>query len=160
VFIRYLARTDETSLGRAAAAYCDALVATGVPVRLVGLSLTQVQVDGRGRCASLWDRHRALLTSPMDDEYINVVCGNVEDWNRCHTTGVVNALLIADENFEFWSANNPQPALIDVVEKYDMTFATSSAMANVVERVTARRPIVVPVGTEHAAGAFFRLRLP
>jgi hypothetical protein len=156
VFIRYFARTDDSDLGRAAAAYCDALVDTGTPVRLVSTRVAELQVDRRGKSDSVWDRHRALLTTPMVGGYVNVVCGEPADWGRFHTQGVTNALLLVDQSLE---PRVTQTDLISAVELFDVIYAPSSALANVVERVTGLRPIVVPLGTPDAGGAFLRLKV-
>jgi hypothetical protein len=154
VFIRYFARTDDSDLGRDAAAYCDALVATGTPVRLVPTRAAELQLDTRGRSSSIWSRHRDLLVTPMDGRYVNYVCGELADWGRFHTADVINALLIADENLE---PKNSQLELIDAVAKYDVVYAPSTELADVVERVTGLRPIVVPIGMPDAGAAFLRV---
>jgi hypothetical protein len=155
VFIRYFARTDDSDLGRAAAAYCDALVATGAPVRLVSTRLLNLQPDRAGR-VSLWDRHRSLLITPMDGDYANVVCGEPSDWPRLHTANVTNALLLTEQNLV---PEVSQSTLVDAIALYGLAYVSSSELANVVERVTAYRPIVVPLGTPDAGGAFLRLKL-
>lgn len=155
VFLRYFARTDESDLGRAAATYCDALVDTGMPVRLVSTRAAELQLDGRGRSHSIWDRHRTLLTTPMDGAYVNIVCGELADWDRFYTIGVINALLITEQNME---PKNAQPQLIDAIGRYDLIYAPSSGLATIVERVTGLRPIVVAIGTHNAASAFLRLK--
>jgi hypothetical protein len=157
VFIRYFARTDDSDLGRAAAAYCEALVATGVPVRLVSTRVAELQLDRRGRCASPWDRHRDLLITPMDGAYANVVCSEPADWARFHTPGVINALLLTEQNLELKVPF--AGSLEESIALYGLAYVPSSELANVVERATAYRPIVVPLGTPDAGGAFLRLRL-
>jgi hypothetical protein len=160
VFIRYFARTDDSELGQVAAAYCDALVATGAPVRLVSTRVAELQPDRHGRVTSIWDRHRDLLITPMDGSYVNVVCGTPSDWARFHTRGVTNALLFAPQNLE--EVNDPMGVALDLagaVALYGLAYATSSEVASIVERATAYRPIVVPLGTPDAGGAFLRLRL-
>jgi len=156
VFIRYFARTDESDLGREAAAYCDALVDTGTPVRLVSARVAELQLDSRGRSQSVWARHRDLLTTPMTGGYVNVVCGELADWTRFHTPSVMNALLITDQNLE---PRNPQLDLIDAVARYDAIYVPSKGLAAVVERVTGLRPIVVAIGTPEARDAFLSLKV-
>ncbi len=156
MFIRYFARTDETEIGRAAVAYCKALIATGMPIRLVSAGLAEVQLDERGRSSSIWSPHRDLLTTPMDGDYVNVVCGNVADWGRFHTVGVTNALLLAYANV---SAKNFQISLLDAVARYDVVYAPTSDLAGIAERVTGLRPIVVPLGKPEAGSAFLRLKV-
>jgi hypothetical protein len=155
VFIRYFARTDDSDLGRSAAAYCDALVATGAPVRVVSTRVAELQLDKRGRSSSAWDRHRDLLITPMIGNYANVICGEPADWVRFHTAGVTNALLLTSQNAE--SASEAE--LVDAVALFGLAYVPSSELANAVERITAYRPIVVPLGTPDAGGAFLRLRL-
>lgn len=156
MFIRYFARTDDSDLGRAAAAYCDALVATGVPVRLVSTRVAELQLDRRGRSSSIWDRHRDLLITPMDARFVNVVCGEPADWERFHTPSVTNAILFAEQNL---APEVPQTELMRAVALYGLAYVASSELANIVERVTCYRPIVVPLGTPDAGGAFLRLKL-
>jgi hypothetical protein len=160
VFIRYFARTDDSDLGIAAAAYCDALVATGAPVRVVSTRVAELQFDKRGRSSSVWDRHRDLLITPMVGSYVNVVCGDAADWARFHTSSVENALLLTSQNLD--SVKDPLGPTMDLVGAialYGLAYVPSSELANVVERVTAYRPIVVPLGTPDAGGSFLRLRL-
>lgn len=160
MFIRYFARTDETEIGRAAVAYCKALIATGMPVRLVSAGLAEVQLDERGRSSSIWSPHRDLLTTPMDGDYVNVVCGNVADWGRFHTVGVTNALLLAYANVSAQNAPRFQMALLDAVARYDVVYAPTSDLAGIAEGATGLRPIVVPLGTPDAGSAFLRLKEP
>jgi hypothetical protein len=162
VFIRYFARTDDSDLGRAAAAYCDALVATGAPVRVVSARVAELQLDKRGRSSSAWDRHRDLLITPMNGDYVNVVCGEPADWARFHTANVTNALLLTEQNLD--PVKDPLGPTLDLVlvgaiALYGLAYAPSSELANAVERITAYRPIVVPLGTPDAGGAFLRLKL-
>lgn len=156
MFIRYFARTDDSDLGRAAADFCDALVATGAPVRLVSTRVAELQLDRRGRSSSVWDRHRDLLITPMDDRFVNVVCGEPADWARFHTPSVTNALLFTEQNLH---PDVSQPELMGAIALYGLAYVATSEMANIVERVTGYRPIVVPLGTPDAGGAFLRLRL-
>lgn len=141
MFLRYFARTDETEVGRDAAAYCDTLVKTGIPVRLVSARVAELQVDRRGRSSSCWDKHRDLLVTPMDDAFVNVVCGMPDDWVRFHTPGARNVLLLVDANTD---PAVPQTILTDAVERYDLVYVPSAELADVVERVTGKRPSVVP----------------
>ena len=140
MFIRYFARVDESDLGRAAAVYCDALVATGIPVRLISTCLAQLQIDARGRCSSVWDRHRNLLATPLDSEYVNVVCSDAQDWVRFRTIDVMNVLLVAEPNL---IGAVPQLDLIEAVGKYEAICATSSALADAIERITGKRPFTL-----------------
>lgn len=160
VFIRYFARTDDSDLGRDAAAYCDALVATGAPVRVVSTRVAELQFDRRGRSSSVWDRHRDLLITPMVGNYANVVCGDPADWARFHTPSVINALLITSHNLDpVRDPLAPSVDLVGAIALYGLAYVASSELANVVERITAYRPIVVPLGTPDAGGAFLRLKL-
>jgi hypothetical protein len=157
VFIRYFARTDDSPVGVIGAAYCDALIDTGVPVRLVSARVAELQVDVRGRSLSAWDRHRALLATPMTAKYVNVICGEIIDWQRFYTNGVTNALLIAEPNLE---PRNSQDDITEAVLKHELVFAHSTPLADAVERVTGRRPVLVAIGTANAAGALSQLRAP
>lgn len=138
MYIRYFARTDESGLGRAAAAFCDVLVATGIPVRLVSTRVAELQVDKHGNSLSVWDRHRQLLITPMDGRFVNVVCGDPNDWVRFHTPGATNVLLLTGSNLAPESAT--QPELMAAVKLYLATFVVDETIADIVERVTGHRP--------------------
>lgn len=155
MFIRYFAHVDDSSIGKVGAEYCDALVATGIPVRLVSICLAQLQHDRRGRCSSAWDRHRALLATPMDGDFVNVVCGELADWNRLYTSSRTNVLFVADQNFD---PRNSQSGIVEAMAKYDSIFASSAELATVVERVTCRRPIVLAPEVKRA-GPHLRMYL-
>ena len=145
MFLRYFARTDDSELGRAAASYCELLVATGIPVRLVPTRVAELQLDSRGHGGGAWDRFRSLLITPMVGKYVNLVCGEPWDWGRFHTPGVRNILLFADPNLE---PSVPQPVLMAAVQQFDSAFALTDQLADVVERVTGRRPHVAPAGMD------------
>lgn len=148
MFIRYFARTDESGLGRAAAAYCDALVETKLPVRLVSTRVAEIQLDRQGRSSSVWDRHRQLLVTPMDGGFVNVVCGEPADWLRFHTPAVTNALLLAGENL---GAMVPQTTLMEAVTLYRLIFVQSEDVADIMQRVTGFRPSIATPSELRAA---------
>lgn len=153
--IRYFARTDNTPIGRAAALFCDALVATGKPVRLLSTYVAELQVDAQGRSGSVWAKHRQLLITPMEGLYVNAVCGDVSDWSKFYTSGVTNALLVARPNLDTFAT---APAAVKAAaERYELVYASSAEVATEFEAHTALRPIVVPVGARDAGGAFVRL---
>lgn len=139
MYIRYFARTDESETGRTAAAYCDDLVATGIPVRLVPTMVAELQVDEAGRSSSIWDRHRNLLVTPMVGDYVNVVCGDLVDWERFHTANVRNVLLLTVASLQ---PRDPQPDLLRAIARYDAVYAPSDELADAAERATGRRPTV------------------
>jgi hypothetical protein len=144
VFIRYFARTDESELGRAAVSYCDHLVATGLPVRLVSTKVAELQLDSRGRGGGIWGRYRDLLITPMEGGYINAVCGEPGDWGKLHTPGAHrNVLLLADPNL---MASVPQSVLMAAVDQYDAVYALTRRLADVIVRVTGKEPHVAPAG--------------
>lgn len=151
MFIRYFARTDESDVGRAAADYCDALVATGIPVRLVSTKLAELQLDGRGRTSSIWDRHRGLLTTPMAGDYANVVCGDPADWMRFYTGGVKNVLLFCEHNLK-----RATPELAAAASRYTIC-VPNEELATALEPFIARRPDVVPLGTAGALPALLHV---
>lgn len=148
MFIRYFARTDETALGLVAAKYCDALVGTGIPVRLVSTRVAELQLDARGRYRGAWDRHRGLLVTPMDAAFVNVVCGEPGDWKRFYTAGAKNVLLLTDQNVWYGAT---QPELEDAVASYNHVYATSAQLATAAETISALRPIVVDLDGPHAS---------
>lgn len=144
MYIRYFARADESELGRTAAAYCNVLVATGLPVRLVS---TRLDFDAKGRASSVWDetgssweRHRELLLTPMVGFFVNVVCSDVLDWAKLWTNGCKNVLIIADANM---APSNAQADIMTGMERYDVVYTVSDELADVVERVTGNRPVVM-----------------
>jgi hypothetical protein len=139
VFIRFFACMDDTSLGMCAKAYCDEMVDIGAPVRLVPTRAAELQLDRGGRCKSAWDGHRRLLLTPMVGGYANFVCGTPDDWERFHTHGVRNVLLLAPENLD---PSIDQPTLMAAFRKYDAVYAPDDLTADVAERVTGSRPTV------------------
>lgn len=144
MFVRFFARTDDSELGRAAATYCDHLVATGLPVRLVSTRVAELQLDARGRGGGIWDRFRGLLVTPMEGDYINAVCGEPTDWGKFHTPGAHrNVLLLADANL---AVSVPQPVIMAAVEQYDAVFVLDEQIAEVVGRVTGIVPHIAPAG--------------
>jgi len=145
VFIRYFACTDnvdESELSRAALVYCDQLVATGMPVRLVSTRVAELQFDMRKRAGDRrgWGRHRNLLVTPMEGACINVVCGEPLDWSRFHTPGAHrNVLLLANPNL---AESIPQSVIMAAVAQYSETYVPDGELADVVFRVTNHRPFV------------------
>lgn len=140
MYIRYFARTDESGLGRAAAAFCDVLVATGIPVRLVSTRVAELQLDRHGNSQSVWDRHRQLLITAMEGRFVNVVCGDPNDWVKFHTPGATNVLFLTGSNLAPESAT--QPELMAAVQLYAVSMVTDETIADIVERVTSYRPHV------------------
>lgn len=140
MWIRYIARTDDTPLGNTAAWYCDALVMTGMPVRLVPTRVAEFQVDARGRFASTWDYHRGLLLTPMDGLFVNVVCGEVSDWARYYTDGVTNALLLSMVNCIDYTKPETEALL-----KYDVVYAPSHFVAAHAKKMADVTPILVKI---------------
>lgn len=142
MFIRYFARTDETELGRSALAYCGHLVATGIPVRLVPTRAAELQVDAHCRGGGSWGKYRDLLLTPMDGKYINAVCGEPIDWLKFYTPSAHrNVLMLAASSI---ARAVPRPTLMAAAEKYDAIYALTAELADVVERVTDRRPHIAP----------------
>lgn len=158
MFIRYFACTDDSPLGHTAKAYCDALVGTGVPVRLVSTRIAELQTDHGGRSSSIWDRHRGLLTTAMKGAFVNVVCGEVWDWDRFYTSGVTNALLVTEQNFDTEpDIAQPDPRLS--IERYEVIYAHTKLLSGLVERVSGIAPTIVQLGTDTASAAFRRLQV-
>lgn len=149
MFIRYFACTedvDDSELSRAALKYCDHLVATGIPVRLISTRVAELQFDMRKRAGDRrgWGKHRDLLITPMEGAFINAVCGDPLDWGRFHTPSAHrNVLLLADPNLE---ASVPQPVIMAAVEQYDVVYTLTAELAEVVRRVTGKEPHVAPAG--------------
>lgn len=161
MFIRYFARTDDSPIGIAAKAYCDALVGIGIPVRLVSTRVAELQTGGRS--SSAWDVHRGLLTTSMKGAYVNVVCGDVADWPHFYTDGVTNALLVVDQNLEQPQAAAPDLSVymhrVACLAWYEVVYANTKLLAGLVERVSGIAPTVVPLGTDSAPAAFSRLQV-
>ncbi len=148
MYIRYFARTDESSLGRAAAAYCAVLRNTGLPVRLCSTRVAELQLDRAGKSTSVWDKHRDLLITPMNGSFVNVICGEPADWLRFHTPSVPNALLLAGANV---APEVPQPLLMEALTLYRYVFVQSSELAEIMHRVTGYQPLVADPGTIRGA---------
>ena len=149
MYLRYFACIDESELGRTAALYCEALVALGKPVRLLPTVVAELQVDAKGRSNSAWDRYRSLMVTPTGGVGVNVVCCAARDWMRLHTAGMKNVLLIAPAN----AVALEDVVALDAIAKYDLLFAASPVMRDLVEVTTGLRAVIVPVGTKAAAAA-------
>lgn len=149
MFLRYFACTDESPLGYTAAKYCDALVDTGLPVRLVPTRVAELQ-QGPQESPSLWERHRGLLVTPMDGKFINLVCAEVADWARCYTLGVTNALLLSAFNFGDSMSS-------ELIVKYEFVYSPSRFVCGLTDKLTGVVPIRVPIGDPNAADAFRNL---
>jgi hypothetical protein len=138
-YIRLFAHTDETKLGILGADFCDALVSTGIAVRLVPARIAELQPDRRGNVSTIWDRHRSLLITPMKGELVNMVCGTFEEWGRFYTTGVQNYVLV-DETIHSKTDDLTQAQIekyASIYRKYDEIHAGTSPK-RILELITAR----------------------
>jgi hypothetical protein len=80
--IRYFAGMDDTLVGKAALAYCEALVALQLKVRLLAADVANMQVDLLGGGGGAWGKFRSLTGTRMAKEYINLVCTDPSHWDR------------------------------------------------------------------------------
>jgi hypothetical protein len=71
--------------------------------------------------------------------YANFVCGTPGDWDRFHTHGVRNVLLLAPENLD---PSIDQTTIMAAFRKYEAVYAPDDLTADVAERVTGSRPAV------------------
>lgn len=113
VFIRYIAHADKSPTGRAAAAFCDILVKTGLPVRLVSTRMLDL-VPSDDEADAVWHPYRGLLTTPMAGEYVNLVCGNPWDWAMFWTQRVVNVCVLLEENLAKFTADEDDDRRVEI----------------------------------------------
>lgn len=89
--------------------FCDALVATGLTVRVISVEIAEIwdakserrdrrtgKVIVPARPAARWAKHRALFATPVVGDYINCVCTHGNHWSRLYTVGVRNVLITKD----------------------------------------------------------------
>lgn len=69
-FIRYLAATDSSPIGMLALGYLSGLLRIA-PVRVGSMT---------GGMTGRWEHYAQLLATPMDGEFVNVVCCAPERW--------------------------------------------------------------------------------
>lgn len=136
MYVRYIAHTDETNLGLAALAYCDHLLATELPVRLVCTRASEFHVGAS------WSRHARLLITPMIGNFVNAVCADLASWERCFTPGVKNVLLLASAHLTPAAMGSLNVA----VRQYDATYALTREAADAVERAIGLRPLLAATG--------------
>lgn len=137
MFVRYIAHTDETSLGLDALAYCDILASGPMPVRLV--SSRVAEFDGR----SAWTRHASLTLTPMVGGFVNAVCADIARWESFFTLGVKNVLLLSDAHL---SSSSVMPVLDIAMRQYDAAYTLTEQAASLVERALGRRPLLASAG--------------
>lgn len=83
--IRYFCPIDITPAGVIALAHLDALrEVSKLPIRIIGTSLGGVILGGDGASRS-WARHRDLISTPLEPEFVNVVCAPPERWDGLYT---------------------------------------------------------------------------
>lgn len=87
MLIRYFCPIDDTELGRMARHYADAMVRAEMTVRLVATKTMSHDPTAR------WSRLQALFLTPLEMEFVNVVCGEPEDWRRLWTSRRRNILI-------------------------------------------------------------------
>lgn len=80
--IRYFAAMDDSPIGKTSLAYCEALVALGLRVRLLAAGLAEMQVDRLGGGGGPWGKFRSLTRTPIAKEYVNLVCTDPFHWDR------------------------------------------------------------------------------
>lgn len=140
MFIRYFARTDDSPLGQAALAYCELLVATGVPVLLITTRYAEFHPQ------SGWVKYARLTTTPMRGSFVNAVGGDLSDWHRFHTQGARNLLLLASAHL---TPASPPTAITSAIDLYGDAYALDGHAAKQIEAATGR---IVPVATVASLG--------
>lgn len=96
----------------------------------------------------MWSRHRRLLLTPMDGQYVNAVCGELSDWARYHTPSASkNLLLLCERNLD---ARVPRGIIKTAVDHYDAVYALTPKLAEAVANVTGKAVHVAPAGMRWA----------
>lgn len=156
--VRYWCSIDDTPMGARSLAYADALVAMGLTVRIIATRMGALQE--RTKDGAPWGRHRKLFLTPMLGPYVNVVCGEPDDWKRLYTVGVKNVLIAGDppsgtEKAKGLQINLGRPGERDVVKLGDDELAREVALKYQViivptEEISSRwnelggKPVVIP----------------
>jgi len=123
MMIRFFADVDETSeSSRFALTYCRALVTLQramaentrsmlpISIRLIPTGVAALQPAEDGREVSRWAHHRALLGTPLESAFVNVVC--CPDPGRFWTKGARNVLIAPDARWTGTYANPKWEAII------------------------------------------------
>jgi hypothetical protein len=92
--VRYWCSIDDTPMGARSLAYADAFAGMGLVVRIIATRMAALQE--RTQDGSPWSRHRAAFLTPIVGSFINVVCGEPDDWKRLYTVGVKNVLIAGE----------------------------------------------------------------
>jgi hypothetical protein len=87
------ANPDQETWGDIGFDYLEALVDAGFAVRVLAHGAMQY---APGTQVSRWETHRALFGTPMQADYINVVCGSTEMLCQYWTQGPKNIAITAD----------------------------------------------------------------
>lgn len=126
--------------------FCDALVATGMQVRVIAIEPAEIwdavaerrdkrtgQILVNAAPAARWARHRALFATPIVGPYINCVCAPTYYWNRFYTVGVRNVLI-----------TSAPPERVGTL--YQQIIVPTAEIASAwLEHVSAERVTVVPI---------------
>lgn len=92
--VRYFCAIDESPQGRISLTYADAFMAMGLSVRLIPAKYSDLHAVQAG--TSEWGRHRGSFLTPIVGPYVNVVCGDHDDWRRLYTVSVKNVLIAGE----------------------------------------------------------------
>lgn len=124
-FIRYFASIDNSYAGAIALAHLDALrEVTDKPIKLIGVGGA---VQFSALSFSGWKRHADLIGTPIEKEYINVVCTESMRWATLYTNKIVRPSRSALEYASGCLKNiliqteTLTPGLVATVERYDIT---------------------------------------
>lgn len=142
MFLRFFAATHLSELGElgeACLTWVPFLCALDHPVRLVPTHHSRTDVVAR-RERSGWAAHAELTITPMDGDYVNIVCCLPEDWKRLRTIGhgcQRNVLLAAQ------TAPVERPKLIDAALEYEVLIVPTIADAEIWTAMGGS-PIIIP----------------
>lgn len=99
-YLRYMAATDDSTFGRIALEYLRSLLRIA-PVRVAAIS--------PGGMSGCWSGYAPLLGTPMDGDFVNIVCCQPARWSwmmsvamQATQTGAARA--VATERIEFHTA--------------------------------------------------------
>jgi hypothetical protein len=127
MFIRYMADTGTTPLGRLALEYLPALMQIA-PVRLGSMSGDGLECScaacsggSRGRCFTPrgWMVMATLLTTPIQGDFINVVCCDPKRWRWVMTMNVGRGER-ASTPVDLYTAGHRNVLLTDAVARADL----------------------------------------
>ena len=133
--------SDLSELGEACLTWVPFLCALDIPVRIVPTHHSRTDVVAR-RERSGWTQHADLTITPMDGEYVNLVCSLPEDWKRLRTIGhgCLRNMLLASQ-----TAPIEKPRLIDAALEYEVLIVPTAVDADIWTAMGGSPVIIPPV---------------